>query len=1127
MFNAPERLLSSTSFAPTSANSPAAIGLGAWFHRALNLPQGRVHAKLRGNHLYLLCEAPLCPDRPQVLQRLHQALADPRVKALLQHSVNPIYRLIVYGRSVGEARPTWAETIELSFESAIGLRSVEPSLVEPRHDALTPNASQAVPLKAEPKAEPLASRELASRELATGQPGEQLEEPALIPQKPSEATPSSLTPPPISASTAISALIKDSSLNVALNAVAAPLTAIDSASQSSSSLGLKVDQRLSQVLSQYGVSVRSKLKLLSNEKSPIPSATPRYRLWVLCEAPYNLDAELVAEAIAQQLRHLALPQVQDAIVSSQVQGEAQPDWVLRVDLTPAEKLLETWATWGDSQAIARLLNHSLRDQQVRVRVSSEGSTLHVHCLGREKVPNQLEVVERITERLTAIAPQGCHGASLYGLAPQTHNQAPEWLHWIPLPAAEALALADSTEGKAQQGDWGAIAHLLTRRLNPDLDRFLKTGGTKIQVRQRESVLHIMVDAPTCPSQRATVAEVTQVLRVLAIDGVTGICLYGRRAGQAKPLWKSGVDLATPKAKLVPQAVPEFAATDAYVGDLIAPAGALVWVPRSEKRDWRKWLEAVTHTTQAGLLRSHLFTPLHQTQPLQRSEPDHSESAHSAPSHLDGRVAAVWAAVGICFAISVDWGLGAIGRYQSPAPGMQSTAVTQTVELPDMQLNKSRNASDASTVFNSSGFTQGNQGTEIVSNPQQDGVNPGEFNPNLVAAVLQPKAVLEDAKLPYDDLNVEQLEERLALYQQVVQRSGVPDVLVIGSSRALRGIDPAALQEALAQEGYRNVRVFNFGINGATAQLVDLVLRRMIPTDQLPKLIIWADGARAFNSGRVDVTFNAIVSSPGYRTIPTIAKTSTPPSSSAKQPQPDPVAIRPLNERLKEAYEQLEQQLTQGISQFSAAYPERKTLGIQLRDRLFGAAPSPAALNPADTVGIIPEGGKGLIDVNGFLPLSVRFNPVTYYQKYSRVAGAFDGDYESFKLSGQQQDALRSLTSYLNQYKVNLVFVNLPLTAEYLDNTRRQYEATFQQHMLQTATTQKFTFRNLAEVMKNQNDFFSDPSHLNRYGAYAVAQKLAQDARIPWKANSQAQPNPPQSVKDAIVQQPNAAALMNR
>jgi hypothetical protein len=80
---------------------------------------------------------------------------------------------------------------------------------------------------------------------------------------------------------------------------------------------------------------------------------------------------------------------------------------------------------------------------------------------------------------------------------------------------------------------------------------------------------------------------------------------------------------------------------------------------------------------------------------------------------------------------------------------------------------------------------------------------------------------------------------------------------------------------------------------------------------------------------------------------------------------------------------------------------------------------------------------------------------------------------------------------------NLVFVNLPLSDDYLDADRRDREAQFQQFMIQSASTMGFTYRNMTELWKTEHDYFSDPSHLNRYGAYAVSQQLAKDPLVPW------------------------------
>ncbi|TAF51398.1 MAG: hypothetical protein EAZ61_10740 [Oscillatoriales cyanobacterium] len=108
-----------------------------------------------------------------------------------------------------------------------------------------------------------------------------------------------------------------------------------------------------------------------------------------------------------------------------------------------------------------------------------------------------------------------------------------------------------------------------------------------------------------------------------------------------------------------------------------------------------------------------------------------------------------------------------------------------------------------------------------------------------------------------------LDEKLALYTAHVAAEGAPEIAIVGSSRAQQGVDPTALQQALEGRGQRSMRSLNLGINGATAQVVDRFVREILPKDQLPRRIIWADGVRAFNSGRPDRTDRSLRESPGY------------------------------------------------------------------------------------------------------------------------------------------------------------------------------------------------------------------------------------------------------------------------
>jgi lysophospholipase L1-like esterase len=116
------------------------------------------------------------------------------------------------------------------------------------------------------------------------------------------------------------------------------------------------------------------------------------------------------------------------------------------------------------------------------------------------------------------------------------------------------------------------------------------------------------------------------------------------------------------------------------------------------------------------------------------------------------------------------------------------------------------------------------------------------------------------------LNSPQLDQQIRRYWQYVAASGAPDFLIVGSSRALQGVDPIVLENTLAAQGHANRRVFNFSVNGSTAQVVNFKLQQLLPPAALPRILIWADGARAFNSGRVDRTYQKILTSPGYQQL---------------------------------------------------------------------------------------------------------------------------------------------------------------------------------------------------------------------------------------------------------------------
>lgn len=342
---------------------------------------------------------------------------------------------------------------------------------------------------------------------------------------------------------------------------------------------------------------------------------------------------------------------------------------------------------------------------------------------------------------------------------------------------------------------------------------------------------------------------------------------------------------------------------------------------------------------------------------------------------------------------------------------------------------------------------------------------------------QQQAARSGSVAQFPSFDSEPLDQQLQLYLSYLSTVGTPDILIVGSSRALQGVDPAQMQQGLARKGYQNLKIFNFGVNGATAQVVDYILRKVLTPEQLPKLIIWADGVRAFNSGRIDRTYDAIIASQGHQKIaagirPQLAKNE--PSSQTKCYQL-PGSCKEQNSP------KFQFEMSNFIPTDQPGEPSYQNLFYR---------PSELKIS-ANLVSL------DAIEANGFLPLSSRFNPKTYYQQKPYVSGTYDGDYRAFNLGGKQARALDSVVAFTRSNNIQLVFVNLPLTDDYLDGTRWSAEVEFQQQMQQLSQEYGFIFIDLSEKALTQYQYFADPSHLNRYGASLVSREIIANPSIPW------------------------------
>lgn len=857
---------------------------------------------------------------------------------------------------------------------------------------------------------------------------------------------------------------------------------------------------LSEHLSHLGVAVQVKISQCPSKTNPQIIVN---RLWVLCQSSYSPDPSLLGETVAQKLRHLKLVGYQDGVLVSQVRGETEPDWRMWVDLTPPEVMLKEWARWGDLQAIAKILSVELLGFKIAVQTSLKESTLHIFCtpafdlLGSSPAPDQETAIKTIVPLLDTIAPQAILSVAIYGQ--KTGDKQPAWIDWVSLPASQHPNLATSALDLARAGDNSAIIFLLERLLNPDLDWRLKTGGIRVLVVRKENLLHIMCDAPVCPTRHQVSNKVTQFIRQLKIYRISGIRIYGRRAGDKEPVWHHGVDLEQ-RAQLVPEATPEFAATSKYINSLVInetsktilrPYLTNEEVNNFDKELAKKWVANTNQLIKKLLLNSQLFTEVHQ---------DNEQN----PEHQGIGGGLIWLALGLLLTLQNDLMLGYVAAHtlkNSPKTTTVSSVASESEasfpveyqeKTPLLNQPKTTDFSKTDSTFNASGF-----------------INDAGASKNLRAAPLKEKAtstaILLAARSQMPTFNARQLDEQLALYKQrLAIKKRPPDVLIIGSSRALRGVDPVALSKALVSQGNRNIDVFNFGINGATAQVIDVIIRYVLEPQELPKLILWADGSRAFNNGREDVTFNAVESSPGYKQIIQKATTQIKPDQVPKNPEKTHDKINTEIAKADVSFYQIgNDRLNEVVANLSASYKNRDQIKALLQKQLkylpVSSEDIQKKLNTDVTYNSKIDNNSSIVgvDFDGFLPLSIRYNPKTYYQKHPKVSGDYDNDYKSFQLSGKQDQAFQSVLEFTKKNNISLVFVNMPLTSEYLDPVRTKYEQQFQAYLLNFTNSSHFIYCDFSQLWPTINDYFSDPSHLNRYGAYEVSKKLAVDPMITW------------------------------
>ncbi|MBP0020866.1 MAG: hypothetical protein J7647_25320 [Cyanobacteria bacterium SBLK] len=1021
--------------------------LSQWLYQAIQEPGVRLRIRLRGNNLHVLCEGSQTPELDRLLPRLTGTLRTQSASfhRFFRNTEEPIYKIILYGRQIGTQRPDWIESIVL--------------------DRLPPS----------PSSPPTPQLPISNEDLARS------------------GTPEAIA------------------------------------------------RYLSESLSHLGVAVKVLIQKLP-EEGDLRSLK---RLWVICSCHYSPDASLIAEPIAQQLRDLELEGFKEAIIRAQVRGEESPDWMLQVDLTRRSIMLREWGRWGDVKSLQCLLDNALDGHNIKIGTVLKEKTLHIFSSWREEflssdpvvessrgvAPSREEVIAAISPILDELAPQGIETAEIYGMkTPEmggfSYNNAalldleelndrgfdsalpPQvWTHRLELPAAKNPNLSLSVFALARQKHVEALTFLFQRLLNPDIEGRLATGGIRVKLCFKDRLLHVMTEAVVCPRQTLVANKIETLLNDLNIEDLAGARIYGRRSGQSSPLWSYGIDFADSGCLSKEQRQ-----------QLTNKEKSQLFFPISSSSDLSGVAEVAIASPTWQIWRNRFQSLLKATQ-LFVSSPDRGEnsaiarSPHSYPQQprLAFPVTAIWLAIGCFFAVQVDGGLTRWLARQD-----------ESIELTKNHKG-SRNRENLSLATNIWKEDPSQNTDDMQAQAEIDASEERQAQKAAMLAVARLSANLS--------FNNTLLDEKIALYRERVKRWGAPDILIVGSSRALRGIDPTILQKELTSfshlltitdrspsladaplsksqpsspadtplskksggEGTINnqidnqIDIFNFGINGATARVVHLLLGRILTPEELPKLIIWADGARAFNSGREDLTYEAIATSPGYQQL----NLGRFPGSPAPEQEKWQFSLARLNQDIRMGYQSFNDWFGDALGEFSGVYADRDRLKEALSVQFTARIPSVEDLH-LDLWDTTPSvSAREPINADGFLPLSVRFDPETYYLSHPKVAGLHDRDYSSFEISGNQYNALSQLISYLDRQQVNVIFVNLPLTKDYLeDPIRSQYEDEFQERMQGAAKTYNFKFLDLARRWQTNYEYFSDPSHLNRYGAYQVSVFLA-------------------------------------
>ncbi|MFM6198518.1 MAG: hypothetical protein ACKPE1_05125, partial [Dolichospermum sp.] len=454
-----------------------------------------------------------------------------------------------------------------------------------------------------------------------------------------------------------------------------------------------------------------------------------------------------------------------------------------------------------------------------------------------------------------------------------------------------------------------------------ITRILKTSTIQVMLIPTAELLHKICNRPICPPLYQMSKKFTQfMIRELQISVILGLSIHGGQTANKELVWFHKLNIIEDLRLVLTQ---KFATKSKYRDSQItiqtpAPIAPIKYpnsrdeeVQNLDKKITKDWTANINNQIKKLLLNSKLFTTF-------------NHNINQNPKHQPIGSFALCLGLGLLLVLESDLILSCIlpqvNKSNNIIPPLSSLSQPSAPEKNNQTKQISTQLNHEQHTFNASGL--------INDHHNNSPVLPLQENTNAITILLA-------AKPQMPSFNARQLDEQLALYKQrLAIKKRPPDVLIVGSSRALRGVDPLALSRALVSQGYSNLDIFNFGINGATAQVVDCLIRQILEPQELPKMILWADGSRAFNNGREDITFNAIAVSQAYKQI--LQKTRTTVNNNTinknKEGSLNKMITKSTTKDIN-IYQAADNWLNQSLSSFSASYKNRQQIKTILQKKL--------------------------------------------------------------------------------------------------------------------------------------------------------------------------------------------------